>query len=91
MHYTPNAMYVSNKLFIPKLYCSVVGHQYQMTKKVTNHIKEYTCSCCGKEVTTDANGQLVPLTPKLKFIHLGLEQVVVKRRRCKRSKMKVVA
>ncbi|WP_010521343.1 hypothetical protein [Aquimarina agarivorans] len=84
-------MNVSSKLFIPKLYCSVVGHQYRITKKVTNHIKEYTCSCCGKEVTNDAKGVLVPLTPKLKFIHLGLEQVIIKRRRTKRSKMKIVA
>ena len=84
-------MNVTQKLFIPKLYCSVIGHQYRVTKKVTNHIKEYQCSCCGKEVTNNAKGLLVPLTPKLKFIHLGLEQVVVKRTRKRISKLKVVA
>ena len=84
-------MNVAQKLFIPKLYCSVIGHQYRVTKNVTNHIKEYQCTCCGKEVTNNSKGLLVPLTPKLKFIHLGLEQVVVKRTRKRTSKLKVVA
>ena len=84
-------MNITQKFFIPKLYCSVIGHQYRVTKKVTNYVKEYQCTCCGKEVTNNANGMLVPLTPKLKFIHLGLEQVVFKRSNKKRSKLKVVA
>lgn len=73
-------MTLTAPLFIPKLYCSIVGHQYKLEKKVTQHIKEFKCSCCGKEVTTNAYGKLVPLTPELKFIHLGLQNVVLKRR-----------
>ena len=80
-------MMLNTPLFIPKMYCSVVGHQYRVAKKVTQHIKEYKCSCCGKEITTNAYGKLVPLTPELKFIHLGLQNVVLKRR----SKRLVVA
>jgi len=45
-------------LFIPKMYCSIVGHQYRIEKNITKHIKEYKCSCCGKEVTVNAYGQL---------------------------------
>ena len=36
---------------VNKLYCSFIGHQYTMTKKVTEHIKEYTCKCCKKQAT----------------------------------------
>ena len=67
-------------LFVPKIYCSVIGHQYKIEKKVTQYIKEYKCSCCGKEMTTNAWGNLVPLTPELKHIHLGLQNVILKRR-----------
>lgn len=67
-------------LFVPKMYCSIVGHDYRIVKDVTNHIKEYKCFCCSKEVTISAYGKLVPLTPELKYIHLGLQNVVSKRR-----------
>lgn len=73
-------MILTAPLFIPKIYCSIVGHHYKVTKKVTQHIKEYKCSCCGKEITNNAYGKLVSLTPELKFIHLGLQNVVLKRR-----------
>ena len=67
-------------LFIPKMYCSIVGHQYRIEKNITKHIKEYKCSCCGKEVTINAHGNIVPLTPELKYIHQGLSNMVLKRR-----------
>ncbi|WP_461598432.1 hypothetical protein [Winogradskyella sp.] len=58
-----------------KLYCDFFGHNYKMTKKVTNHVKEYTCSCCKKQLTTDSNGRLTELTPKYQDINSALERI----------------
>jgi len=58
-----------------KLYCAVFGHNYQISKKVTNHVKVYTCKCCKKQLTTNSNGRLIELTPKYKDINLTLERI----------------
>jgi transposase-like protein len=58
-----------------KLYCDFFGHNYYMTKKVTNHVKEYTCKCCKKQLTTNSNGRLTELTPKHQDINLVLERI----------------
>ncbi|MEP5255896.1 MULTISPECIES: hypothetical protein [Winogradskyella] len=58
-----------------KIYCDLFGHNYEITKKVTNHVKEYTCTCCKKQLTTDSNGQLTALTPKHQDINLALERI----------------
>ena len=58
-----------------KLYCAFFGHNYQISKKVTNHVKEYTCKCCKKQLTTDSNGRLIELTPKYKDINSALERI----------------
>lgn len=58
-----------------KLYCDFFGHNYKVSKKVTNHVKEYTCTCCKKQLTTDSNGRLTELTPKFQDINEALERV----------------
>ena len=58
-----------------KLYCDFFGHNYKMTRKVTNHVKEYTCSRCKKQLTTNSNGQLTELTPKYQEINSALERI----------------
>lgn len=58
-----------------KLYCDLFGHNYQLSKKVTNHVKEYTCKCCKKQLTTDSNGKLIELTPKYQDINSTLERI----------------
>jgi len=63
-----------------KLYCSLFGHNYFLSKKVTYHVKEYTCKSCKKQVTTDVNGDLIELTPKYKEINSVLERVYNKRK-----------
>ena len=60
---------------MPKIYCSIFGHDYQITKHVTSHVKEYTCKHCKKELTTNSNGNLIELTPKFKEINNILERV----------------
>jgi hypothetical protein len=33
-----------------KVICQIFGHHYSVSKKVTQHIKEYKCIHCDKEV-----------------------------------------
>lgn len=74
---------------IPKLYCSLFKHDYQVTKRVTHHVKEYTCRHCKKEFTTNSNGQLTELTPKFKEINDILERIYTTK--ANRSKQKTLA
>ena len=74
---------------IPKMYCNLFGHDYQITKKVTYHVKEYTCSHCKKQLTTNSNGSLTELTPKFKEINAILERI--HNSRILRSKKKTTA
>lgn len=71
---------------IPKMYCNLFGHDFQVTKKVTYHVKEYTCSHCKKQLTTNSNGNLIELTPKFKEINAILERIHTSR--MERSKEK---
>ena len=54
---------------LPKMYCGVFGHNFKVSKKVTYHVSEYTCSHCKKQLTTSSNGALIELTPKFKEIN----------------------
>ena len=57
------------------IHCTFFGHEYEVSKKVTLHVKEYQCKHCKKEFTTSANGNLIPLTPKFKEINSVLERI----------------
>ncbi|WP_299333222.1 hypothetical protein [uncultured Psychroserpens sp.] len=57
------------------LYCTIFGHQYEVSKHITYHVKEYKCSHCKSQVTTNGNGGLTPLTPKYKEINSVLERI----------------
>ncbi|EZH75126.1 hypothetical protein ATO12_10400 [Aquimarina atlantica] len=62
-----------------KIYCSLFGHDYLLSKHVTHHIKEYTCSHCGEQATTNSRGRLEAMTPKLKEINNALASVHAKK------------
>jgi DNA-directed RNA polymerase subunit RPC12/RpoP len=62
-----------------KVFCNIFGHHYSVSKKVTQHIKEYKCIHCGKQVTTDVSGNLAILTPELEDINNTLESIYQKR------------
>lgn len=70
----------TNPSFIPKFYCNLFGHHYYVSKKVTYHVKEYTCKHCKKQMTTNSNGNLIALTPKFKEINALLERVYKKKK-----------
>mgnify|MGYP001053020351 CR=1 FL=1 len=62
-----------------KIYCDLFGHNYEVSKKVTSHVKEYTCKCCKKQLTTNSNGNLTELTPKYREINRLLEDFYTRR------------
>lgn len=62
-----------------KVFCNIFGHHYSVSKKVTQHIKEYQCIHCAKQVTTDVSGNLAILTPELEDINKTLESIYQKR------------
>lgn len=66
---------------IGKIVCSTFGHNYRETKKITNSISEYRCTCCGDEVTESLHGNLQPLTPKIKDINACLNTFFEKKMR----------
>ena len=61
------------------LHCKIFGHDYKISRKVTLHVKEYTCKTCKKQLTTNSNGNLIELSPKFKEINDVLERVHYKR------------
>lgn len=80
---------ITNKpAFLPTMYCNLFGHDFVVSKKVTYFVKEYTCSHCKKQVTTNSNGHLTELTPKFKEINAILERI--HNSRIKRSKEKLI-
>ena len=56
-------------------YCSLFGHQFEVSKKVTYYVKEYKCCNCKIEMTTNSNGSLTELTPKFREINSVLERI----------------
>ena len=61
------------------IHCKMFGHDFQVTRHVTYHVKEYSCKNCKKELTTSSNGSLTELTPKFKEINDVLERIHYKR------------
>ena len=75
-----------NTNLISKIFCRIFGHKYKTTKKITQHIEEYTCKCCKRQLTTNSNGKLVDLTPKRREINALLKRMyLVKLKRLKRN------
>lgn len=71
---TPNSAFSFSKW-----YCALFNHNYRLTKNVTHYIKEYTCTHCGEQATTNSQGRLEAMTPKLKEINDLLSQVHAKK------------
>ena len=75
---------------IPKMYCNLFGHDYKVTKKVTLHVKEYKCTHCKKELTTNSNGNLIEMTPTFREINRTLKRIYVsKAKRLKKKKQQL--
>jgi len=64
-----------------KFYCSLFGHDFEISKKVTYHVKEYTCRHCHKQLTTNGHGRLIDLTPTYREINTTLEKIYTNKQR----------
>ena len=71
---TPN-----NHFSFSKIYCSIFNHNYVLSRNVTHYIKEFTCTHCGQQATTNSRGRLEAMTPKLKEINEALAFVHAKK------------
>ena len=65
-----------------RIFCSFSGHKLHVSKKITNHIKEYKCDRCGEEMTDTAQGFLQKLTPRFRETNDFLAEIH-ERRRCR--------
>ncbi|KPM31052.1 Hypothetical protein I595_3031 [Croceitalea dokdonensis DOKDO 023] len=63
------------------LFCNFFGHHFVVSKRVTEHINEYRCIHCQKQVSTDERGKLSTLTPQIQEINNTLEDMYQKRNR----------
>ena len=65
--------------------CTAIGHNYKVTRKVTNHINEYKCSHCGREVTDNLKGNLELLTLKTRELNSAVSSFCQRRMRRTRT------
>lgn len=68
------------------LLCGTLGHDYVISRKITDHIHEYKCTNCKKEVTDTYSGRIESLTMKTKAINNTLAQFFEKKMRRKYAK-----
>ncbi len=59
--------------------CATFGHDYIISRKITNHINEYTCAHCGKEVADNMQGNVEILTSKIKKVNTSLASFYAKK------------
>lgn len=57
---------------VDKFCCTIFGHHFVVSRTITSNVKEYKCIHCQKEVTNNADGALVPLTPEKKVTNENL-------------------
>ena len=62
-----------------KILCSLFGHKFITTKYVTDHFKEFECSCCHLQVTNDITGHKISLTEEHREINDALINLYQKR------------
>lgn len=76
--------YTKSSLSFSGIVCSTLGHDYAISRKITNHINEYKCTKCGKEVTDNFAGRVENLTLKTKQVNTSLALFFEKkmRRKC---------
>lgn len=66
---------------ISGLMCLTLGHDYMVTRQVSEHIKEYKCSHCGKEVAENDLGQIEELTMNIKRANNSLVSFLEKKKK----------
>ena len=69
----------NQKAFMFGIICTTFGHDYIITRKVSDHINEYQCSHCGREVTDNMHGTLEELTSRIKRVNTTVATFLAKR------------
>ncbi|MGB3774967.1 MAG: hypothetical protein WA951_06885 [Leeuwenhoekiella sp.] len=62
------------------LRCNILGHNIKLSREYETHQREYVCEVCKSQYTEDKNGNLTPLTAKLKRVNEVMEQFYLRRR-----------
>jgi hypothetical protein len=77
-----------NKIYSPlkAIGCTIIGHQYQVSYKVNDHIQEICCSKCRKQMTRNIYGKIVPLNERQAQLNRTLNDVD---RRRKQARMQI--
>ncbi len=63
---------IREKFLNKKILCTLFGHKFITSRKVTEHFKELECTVCHLELTNDEKGHKKFLTPELKTINESL-------------------
>jgi len=63
--------------------CSFTGHDFQVTHQVNSRVQEMRCTKCGKEMTTNIYGKMVPLSARYSRINKALNDLAIKKNRRK--------
>ncbi|WOI22457.1 hypothetical protein [Nonlabens ulvanivorans] len=61
--------------------CSFTGHKLQVTHQVNDRIQEMCCVKCGKQMTTNIYGNIVPLNDQYSRVNRALNDLAVKKNR----------
>lgn len=77
-----------NLASLSSVFCQIFGHQFTISRKVTQHITEYECVHCKKQMTTNEYGELSELTTELEAINNTLQDMW-RRRSKKRMTSKI--
>ena len=57
--------------------CKLFGHKYEVLRSYQTNKKEYECCKCKMQFTENDQGELQPLTPKLRRINEVMEKFYI--------------
>jgi len=66
--------------FLNAIACSITGHQMEISHVVNDRVNELCCKNCGKQMTTNIYGEIVPLNDHYARINRSLNQLARKKR-----------
>ncbi len=69
----------STTRYLKSLTCNVIGHKMKIDQVINDRITEYSCCNCGKKMTTNIYGQLVPFNDHYLRINRSLGQLARKK------------
>tara|TARA_B100000809_G_scaffold266767_1_gene331385 strand:+ start:6636 stop:6878 length:243 start_codon:yes stop_codon:yes gene_type:complete len=64
---------------LSSILCTTFGHKFIITNNITNHIKEFKCKTCNKEVTNAFSGKLEVLNFKNRKTNASLSKFFKKK------------